>query len=454
MRRRWLAGIFGVSAGFGVMVAVFSTDPVHRLWGTMAACGYGLALLAVLVLRHARTADLALGLSFVGALLVPLGWMAAKGIEQPEVKVVATSGWSLIHHGTPYADPAILAGTTNPDNYNPYLPVMALFGLPRTFFNLGLLTDPRVWFGAVFLLVFWLALRRGGARDPGRWAILVAASPVIAFELAVGGTDVPMVAFLCLGFAYLYPSRRGTTDSGLPVLAELGQPVLAGLALGIGAAMKATAWPALLVAVALLAVRDGRRAAGAFIATALAVVLVCVGPFIMHPKALIDNTIKFPLGLASVQSAASSPLPGHIIAHTWPGVGHTIVVALLALSGVVIALSLVIRPPRSVARAVVLLAVAMTLMFVLAPSTRFGYFIYPETLAIWLFAVRLGRAPRADPATPDPGEPPASSRTTLPTTPAVRPAGLCSRPSARSTRAASAAGGCAASARSRRGRRA
>ena len=33
----------------------------------------------------------------------------------------------------------------------------------------------------------------------------------------------------------------------------------------------------------------------------------------------------------------------------------------------------------------------MTLMFVLAPSTRFGYFIYPATLAIWLVG-RRGRA--------------------------------------------------------------
>jgi hypothetical protein len=454
MRRRWLAGIFGISASFAILVAVFSTDPVHRLWGTMAACGYGLALLAVLVIRHARTADLALGLSFIGALLVPLGWMAAKGIEQPEVKVVAISGANLIHHGTPYAAPAALAGTTNPDNYNPYLPVMALFGLPRTFFNLGLLTDPRVWFGAVFLLVFWLALRRGGARHPARWAILVAASPVIAFELAVGGTDVPMVAFLCLGFAYLYPALRDREDGGLSLLDPVAQPVLAGLALGIGAAMKATAWPALLVAVALLAVRDGKRAAGRFIATALVVVAACVGPFIMHPKALIENTIAFPLGLAHVQSAASSPLLGHIIATTWPGIGHTIVVALLALSGLVVAVLLVFRPPRTVARAVVLLAGAMTLMFVLAPSTRFGYFIYPETLAIWLLAVRLGRAPRTDRATPGLDEPPASSRTSLPTTPVVRPAGLCSRPSARSTRAASAGAGCAAFARWRPGRRA
>jgi hypothetical protein len=44
-----------------------------------------------------------------------------------------------------------------------------------------------------------------------------------------------------------------------------------------------------------------------------------------------------------------------------------------------------------VPRAIVLLAGAMTLMFVLAPSTRFGYFIYPATLAIWLLASWAGR---------------------------------------------------------------
>jgi hypothetical protein len=231
----------------------------------------------------------------------------------------------------------------------------------------------------VFLVVFWLALRHAGARDPGRWAVLVAATPVIAFELAVGGTDVPMIAFLCLGFAFLWERK----------------PVLAGLALGIGASMKATAWPALLVAVVLLAVRDGRRAVGNFTLSALAVVAVCIGPFIIdHPKALVDNTILFPLGLASVKSAARSPLPGYLIASTWPHTGHTIVVILLALAGLGVAASLFFRPPRSVPRAVLLLAGALTLMFVLAPSTRFGYFIYPAGLAIWLVAAWAGR--RAD----------------------------------------------------------
>jgi hypothetical protein len=376
MRRRWLVGIFAVSAIWAILVAVFSSDHVHQIWGEMAAVGYGLALVVVLVLRHARSADIALGLSFIGGLLAPLGWLAAKSLEQPEVWVVARSGMTLIHQGTPYADTAVLAGTHDPNAYNPYLPVMALFGLPRAFFDLGLLTDPRLWFGAVFLLIFWLALREGGASDPGRWAILVAASPVIAFELAVGGTDVPMVAFLCLGFAYLWQRK----------------PVLAGVALGIGASMKATAWPALLVAVAVLAVREGKRAASIFALTAVGVVAVCVGPFIVgHPKALVDNTITFPLGLASVRSAASSPLPGHIIASAWPDTGHTIVVVLLALAGLAVAASLAFRPPRSVPRAVILLAVAMTLMFVLAPSTRFGYFIYPAGLAIWLLAAWIGR---------------------------------------------------------------
>jgi Glycosyltransferase family 87 len=377
MRRRWLAGIFAVSVVWAILVAVVTTDHYHQLWGEIAAVGYGLALVSVLVVRHSRMADLALGLAFVGGLVVPLGYLAARGLAQPEVGVVAQSGSYLIHHGTPYLSPAALKSAANPINlYNPYLPVMALFGLPRAFFDLGLLTDPRVWFGLAFIGVFWLALRRGGARDPGRWTILIAGSPIIAFELAVGGTDVPMVAFLCLGFAYLWDRR----------------PVLAGLALGIGSSMKATAWPALLVAAALLAVTEGRRAVRTFTLTALGVMIVCIGPFIFrHPRALVTNTIMFPLGLTNVRSQASSPLPGHIIATIWPDAGHTAVVALLALAGLAVAVSLVIRPPRTVPRAVALLAGAMTLMFVLAPSTRFGYFIYPAALAIWVLAARAGR---------------------------------------------------------------
>lgn len=411
MPRRWLVGVFGVSAIFAALVAIFSSDAVHQLWGGMAACGYGLAVAAVLGWRKHGT-DLALGVAFCGALLLPLAWMAAHALEQPEVGVVVQSAVSLIHHGSPYASVAALKGTQNPNAYNPYLPLMALFGLPRAVIGGGALTDPRVWFGAVFLVVFWLALRDGGARHPGRWVVLVAASPVIAFELAVGGTDVPMVAFLCLGFALLYSSP------GQPC-----RPVLAGLALGVAAAMKATAWPAVAVAIALLAVRDGKRAVRSFTLAAVAVVVACVGPFIVrNPGTLVKNTIEFPLGLASVTSQASSPLPGHLISDTGH-LGHALVVAALVLAGLAFAVSLLVRPPRSVPRAVALLAAAMTVMFLLGPSSRFGYLIYPATLAIWMLVVVAGRQSQVMPVTQDPGVPPAKSRTTRPTSPVTRPAG-------------------------------
>jgi hypothetical protein len=383
--------VFAVSAIYAGAVALVSSDPVHRLWGDMAACGYGVALIAVLAFwglpekypeRARWGADLAIVAALVGALIVPLVTMAKRGLQQPEVAVVARSALMLIHQGTPYKSASVLASTTDPNAYNPYLPVMALFGLPRALSG-GALTDPRIWFGLAFLAIFGWALRAGRARDAWRWTVLAVASPVIALELAVGGTDVPMVACLCLGFGLLMtvndeaaPSRR---------------IVLAGIALGVAAGMKATAWPGLAVAIVLLGTRDGWRAAARFTMTAAAVAAICIGPFLMHPKALVVNTIEFPLGLASIKSAAASPLPGHLIAGLGHA-GHTTVVVLLVLAAVAVAVTLVTRPPKTVPRAVFLLAWAMTLMFLLAPSTRFGYFIYPGTLALWLLAIKAGRS--------------------------------------------------------------
>src|SRR5262249_56200618 len=104
---------------------------------------------------------------------------------------------------------------------------------------------------------------------------------VVAVALAVGGPDMPVLACLCLGFALLWRRPR---------------PVLAGLALGAAAAMKATAWPALVVAVILLAARDGRRAAASMAATALGIVAALGGPgAALGPRALVQNTIAFPL---------------------------------------------------------------------------------------------------------------------------------------------------------------
>jgi hypothetical protein len=386
-----VAAAFAACALFAGGVALFTTNDLHRLWGTAAACGYLLAAVAVLAWR-VRGIDLALGLSLAGTLFVPLGWLAAQAKQQPEVSVIIRSAQLMIHHGSPYQSTAALAAAHHPYAYDPYLPVMTLFGLPRALLGADVLTDPRIWFGVVFVLCFGLALKVAGARDWIRWTAFVTASPVIAFELAVGGTDIPVLALMCLGLALLW---------GRPAARSGARPVLAGLVFGIDAAMKATAWPALVIGIALLAVRDGKRATAQFTATALAACAVLIGPVaVLWPSALTENTISFPLGLTKSTSPAASPLPGHLLAQTGH-LGHLAAVGLLALAGLGIAVSLVVAPPKDVPAATWRLFLGLVLMFSLAPATRFGYYIYPAGLLVWMLIALAGRHRiAAEPARP------------------------------------------------------
>ncbi|HEY3953396.1 MAG TPA: glycosyltransferase 87 family protein [Streptosporangiaceae bacterium] len=382
--RRWAVTLFIACAAYAGGVALFTSNHLHWLWGTAAAIGYLLAAVAVLAWKS-RGFDLALALAMGGALLFPLGWLAATGAQQPEVSVIIRSAQLLIHHGTPYQGTAALAAAHLPYDYDPYLPVMTLFGLPRAL-AAGMITDPRIWFGAAFLVLFGLALALGGAREWIRWTVLITASPIIALELAVGGTDIPVLALMCLGLALLWPTLPAPGTRG-----HASRPVLAGVTLGVGAAMKATAWPLLIIAVALLAVRDGKRAVITFTVSALAMCAVLIGPVLaVWPGALVVNTIAFPLGLTKSPSPAASPLPGHALAETGHA-GHLVAVVLLVLAGLAIAMSLVVRPPRDVPAATWRLIIGLALMFLLAPATRFGYFVYPLGLVAWLLATVAGR---------------------------------------------------------------
>jgi len=384
IQRRWVALAFVACALFAGGVALFTTNDLHRLWGTAAAAGYLVAAVVTLA-WPSRGLDLALVSGLCGALLVPLGWLAAQGRQQPEVSVIIKSAQLLVHRGDPYQSTAALAAAHHPYAYDPYLPVMTLFGLPRALIGSHILTDPRIWFGVVFVLAFGLALAAAGSQDWIRWTAFVTASPVIAFELAVGGTDIPVLALMCLGLALLW-GRAG----------HRSRPVLAGLVLGVDAAMKATAWPALFIAIVLLAVRDGRRPTAQFTVTAAAACAVLVGPVAaIWPGSLLVNTISFPLGLTSSTSPAASPLPGHLLAQTGH-TGHLIAVGLLVLAGVGILVWLVVAPPKDVPAATWRLIVGLTLMFTLAPATRFGYYIYPGGLLAWLLVAGAGRA-RASP---------------------------------------------------------
>ena len=380
--RLWLTAAFAVSAGFAVILALATTYDAHRLWGVFASCSYLLAAMAVLVWKS-RGLDVALAISLAGALAAPMWLMAADRLQQPEVQVIDKSAAMLLSRGTPYPGPAMLAATHNPNVFDPYLPALTAFGIPRVLLGFSPVTDPRIWFGAGFVVVFGAALVLAGARDVARWTALVTASPVIALSLTVGGTDVPVLACMCLGLALLWRRPR---------------PVAAGLALGVAAAMKATAWPALAVAAVLLLARDGRRAAVSMSATALLVVAAVVGPVaVAGPRSLVQNTIEFPLGLTRIKSAAVSPLPGRLLAETGH-TGHLVAVALLALAGLAVIASLVTRPPRTVPAATWYLIIGLTAMFVLAPATRFGYFVYPVGLFAWLEVSLMGQPQDEGPA--------------------------------------------------------
>ena len=366
--RYWCAAAFAACALFAAGVSLFSDNGLHRRWGVVATCAYAVAAAAVLAWRR-RGVDLALLVSVGGALITPLLWNAATHRRQPEVSVIQRSAHELVTHHSPYETAAALATTHDPNAFNPYLPVMSLFGVPRAEFGSATLADPRVWFGVAFLVLFGLALLAAGARHVVRWTLFVAATPVIAFELAVGGTDIPILALMCLGLALLWRRPRH---------------VLAGLAIGVAAAAKATAWPAIVVISVLILVRDGKAPLLRFLVAAVVSCGALIGPVaVLWPGALVANTIMFPLGLANVTSPAASPLPGHLIATTGQ-TGHLIAVGLLILAGVIIAGLLVYRPPRDVASAAWYLIIGLTLMFVLAPATRFGYFIYPAALLAWL----------------------------------------------------------------------
>jgi hypothetical protein len=382
-RRVWaLYAAFALYAG---AVAVFSGPGDDRSWGIWAAFGYAAAA-ALAALWPGRAGRLAaLAASLAGALAAPVVWLATQASPTPDVHVVNGAAVLLLHHGTPYLDPAQLA-QGNVLSYNPYLPVMTIFGLPHALGLRGLAGDTRPWLVLATLLLLAAAFRIAGPARSRAAALGLAAfataSPVLAFPLAQGITDPPMIALTVLALALL--SRPAARIRIWP----------AALVLGAACAMKYTAWPALVVLAAMLAARDGTRAAARFTLTtcaAAAALTAALAPAALAANAgLIQNTVLFPLGLTAARSPAQSPLPGHALATLGPA-GDRAALALLIISGLGLAVSLVIRPPAGTSAAARRIALGLALMFVLSPVTRFGYFAYPVGLCAWAGLSRRDR---------------------------------------------------------------
>jgi hypothetical protein len=407
---RRMAAWYSAFACYAAAVALFSGPGLDHWWGIWATSGYAAAamLATVLPARSGRLA--ALAASLAGALVAPLTWLATQAPATPDVAVVTRSGALLLHHGSPYL-PAVQLAHGGWLAYNPYLPVMAIFGLPKALGLPGLIGDPRPWLSAATFLLLFAAFRvtQAGGRSRGAalgWAAFAVSSPVLAFPLAMGITDPPVIALICLALALLTRpgnllarsgtplTRRGALPTGSRVLPtwrgtlpiSLGGTMAAALVLGVACAMKYTAWPALAVLTAMVAARDGARSAAKFgvtaLGTAIALAVVLAPAVLKAPGALLQNTVAYPLGLTAARSPAQSPLPGHLLATLGPA-GHAAALALLVTAGIAIAASLVVAPPLTPAHAAVRLALGLAALFTLSPATRFGYFIYPLALCGW-----------------------------------------------------------------------
>ena len=386
-RARWLPAWYAGFALYAAGVALFSGLGQDHWWGTWAAGGYAVAAAVALVARrYARggrgLTAASVGVSVAGALIAPTAWLMATAPNLPDVTVVARSGVLLLHHGTPY------------------LPVMALFGLPGA---LGVPGGTRpALIVATFLLLYatFRVLRVPRLAALG-WAALALSSPIIAFPLTMGITDPPVIALTCLTLALL--ARRPGPGDARAIHRGL---VLGAVVLGVACAMKYTAWPALAVTAVMVARRDGTRAgvtfAGTALGTAAALVVALAPAALRHPAAIVANTVAYPLGLTTAKSPAQSPLPGHLLATLGPG-GHLAAIVLLAVAGIAIAASLVLAPPATPAAAAVRIAIGLTALFALCPATRWGYFIYPLALIALAAVERLRRGLPGDGESLEPG---------------------------------------------------
>ncbi|MFI9270670.1 glycosyltransferase 87 family protein [Kitasatospora sp. NPDC052896] len=371
LARRWVH-LFGclVAAGWAAAFPIVSNLPNQRLWGLVAAPSYLLAGLAVAALPRRFAGRAAAGIALVGAVLLPLVLLAVQGHRQSEVMVVERSAQLLLHTGTPY-----LPDPTTVSDFNPYLPAMSLFGLPRAVLGSGnpvcqLLGDARIWFALSFfgcLVASWRLLRPEGGRSPLLPLAVLTGSPLIALMLAVGGVDLPLIGVCCLAMA----------------LAARDRTIAAGLVLALACTLKWTAWPALPVAALLLWRLYGRRPAARAALTALLASAVVLLPYALtRPQDLVDQVVKFPLGLTAVKTPAGSPLPGKVLAGLGPA-GHTVSLVLLVLGGLAVTGWLLLRPPTTAVAAADYLAAGLTVGFMLAPAGRFGYLALPAVLAIW-----------------------------------------------------------------------
>lgn len=401
-----------LAAGWAAAFPLVSDVGTHRVWGVCAAVGYTAAAVAARVLPRPRAVRVPVVLALAGAVVLPLLLLVLTGQAQSEVDVIERSGRLLYATGTPYLD-----APRRVEEYTPYLPGMALLGMPRALLGEHgwaalYFGDARVWCAAVFLACLVASravvrqrrpggsahvrshvgshVRDGDTRFAAVTAVLIA-SPVVALPLCVSGVDLPLAGLCVLAIAF----------------AVRGRPVAAGLVLAAACSLKWTAWPAIPVVVALLGCAWGARPALRCAGTAVAGTALLVLPSaLLSPGPMVEQVLAFPTGRGELATPATSRLPGRLLAEQG-ATGWAVAVTLLLCGASAVGLSLVLRPPRDAVGAADRLAVGLSIAFLLAPAGRFGYLALPVLLVVWARSVGAGsvgaRSSGTGPAPPDRG---------------------------------------------------
>jgi hypothetical protein len=411
--------LYFASALFALATIYTSTNGLYEVWGRMALAPFAFGAVAsaglALFLRRARhrqpeqrlteiqhhrawVARIGIALCvFAGALAIPMGleimWRfdgVAGSHQQPEVGVVEVGGQDLVRGTDPYRKIIKLdhqvayhaPGEPDTPGFLPYLPLMAVLGIPSDIWPTNGLSDARIFFCLTTLAVAALALylcKADGRRKMRALQFLIIL-PLASLPLATGGDDIPVVAFLLLAM----------------VLAQRRSPFASGIVLGIASAMKFTAWPVALLMLFAARNRKGERRPLLMLVGILVVAVPVIFPFALRgPIALIDDVVLFPLGLSAIPSTAASALPGHVLVHDFPSLSRVLPLSVGLILAVVLARYLYKHTPSTVSQVCNISGVVMCALILLAPNPRVGYLLYPINFFVWAYLLK---------AQPDEGE--------------------------------------------------
>ncbi|WP_439378627.1 glycosyltransferase 87 family protein [Amycolatopsis lexingtonensis] len=407
---RWDLGFYLVCLAFALPTALKSEFYGYRVWGNFATVAYGFGVLhsgwLLWSARQGREPRGVLGSRWCGiaavgllAMILPLAVLVIRrltGVDwlitpfswaaQPEVWVIERSADLLLHHGTPYVDVTALGRAPEVNDYTPYGPVMALFGLPRALFGgspvADALTDARWVFAlaacacvlGTLKLLKWPPVPVGAAQ-------LALACPLTALTWAVAGPDLAIVGLLVLSCA----------------LAATGRVAWSGLVLALVISAKLIVAPAAAVLAVFVLVRRGKPALTRFAAALVATTAALHLPvYLVDPAAFVEHVFRFPLGMGAVRSPAASPLPGHLIAGLGVA-GQVTAFVLVGAAAVAMLVWLVRRPPANGSGALLRIAVGLGALILLTPATRYGYLVYPLVLLGAHLVFRVAEASTARP---------------------------------------------------------